>query len=314
MVQLFQPRTTFSNMKLVTQEAYRDFLRDHDSVQIEKVHVKLVKHWKIADSDFQPTTYAPEEWTVWSFPDRGDWATHVGNYRGNWSPFIPRNLIDRYTKAGETVCDPMLGSGTTLVECRLMGRQGIGVDINPSATMVAMNRLDFTYSRLEQNYKEPRISVYEGDARNLNAIQNEEVDLLATHPPYAGIVPYSKAQVAGDLSALKLPEFLGEMKNVASECFRVLKPNRYCAILIGDTRKHCHYVPIHIGVLSKFLEAGFILKEDIIKLQHKTKSTRERWRGHKYDFYKIAHEHLYVFRKPTKDESVSACKYSLKWW
>jgi hypothetical protein len=31
-------------------------------------------------------------------------------------------------------------------------------------------------------------------------------------------------------------------------------------------------------------------------------STREKWRGHKYDFYKIAHEHLYILRKPAKDE------------
>lgn len=43
--------------------------------------------------------------TVWSFPDRGDWATHVGNYRGNWSPHIPRNLILRYTQPGELVLD-----------------------------------------------------------------------------------------------------------------------------------------------------------------------------------------------------------------
>ncbi len=47
------------------------------------------------------------------------------------------------------------------------------------------------------------------------------------------------------------------------------------------------------------LDAGFVLREDIIKLQHKMNSTREKWRGSKYDFYLIAHEHLYVFRKPS---------------
>jgi len=30
--------------------------------------------------------------TVWSFPKRGNWATHSGMYRGNWSPYVPRNL------------------------------------------------------------------------------------------------------------------------------------------------------------------------------------------------------------------------------
>ena len=58
----------------------------------------------------------------------------------------------------------------------------------------------------------------------------------------------------------------------------------------------------------------FILKEDIIKLQHNTMTTREKWRGHTYDFYKIGHEHLYVFRKPAKDEKTTGLKYSKKWW
>ncbi len=302
----------YTPMKRISREEYLNFLETHSEVPIEDVKVKLIKNWAV--KQFQPENYITEEWTVWSFPDRGDWATHVGNYRGNWSPFIPRNLIDRYTKMGEIVCDPMMGSGTTLVECKLTGRHGIGVDINPDAVMVAMNRLDFRYNPLDIDYKEPSIRLYQGDARNLSEVGDEQVDLVATHPPYCGIIPYSKAQVPGDLSSLKLKEFLSEMEKVAGECFRILKQDHHCAILIGDTRKHRHYIPIHIGVLSKFLEAGFILKEDIIKLQHRTKTTREKWRGHKYDFYKIAHEHLYVFRKPAKGENITQYKHSLKWW
>jgi DNA modification methylase len=312
MTQTVEGLSTSQRMRLVTREEYLEFLKFHDSVPIENVRVKLVKDWKI--EKLEPKEFVPEEWTVWSFPDRGDWATHIGNYRGNWSPFIPRNLIHKYTKTGDLVCDPMVGSGTTLVECRLMGRNGIGVDINPNATMVAMNRLDFRLNPLHQEAKEPDVRVYLGDARRLDLIEDETVDLVVTHPPYCGIIPYSKSQVAGDLSSLSLEDFMTEIGKVANECFRILKPDKYCGILIGDTRKHRHYVPIHIGVLGKFLDAGFILKEDIIKLQHKTMSTRERWGGHSYDFYKIAHEHLYVFRKPARDEKMSELKYSKRWW
>ena len=46
-----------------------------------------------------------------------------------------------------------------------------------------------------------------------------------------------------------------------------------------DTRKHRHYVPISVRVLKEFLRAGFVLKEDIVKLQHKMMTTRQRWRG-----------------------------------
>lgn len=301
-----------SSMRPISIEEYGEFLRSHSFVTIEDQKVELVKGWKI--DRYAPKDFRPEAWTVWSFEDRGDWATHKGNYRGNWSPFIPRNLIERYTKKGDTVCDPMVGSGTSLVECRLLGRKGIGVDINESAAMITMNRLDFSFRTLDQGHVEPEVNVYVGDARNLDAIAEGTVDLVITHPPYWGIIPYSRATIPGDLSALRFEDFMTEMGKVARECNRILKPDGHCAILIGDTRRHRHYVPISIGVLGRFLDAGFILREDIIKLQHNTKMSRERWNGSSYDFYKIAHEHLYVFRKSFAGENLSDYKRSLKWW
>jgi len=84
---------------------------------------------KLNIKSWEPENFNLETTTVWSFPDRGDWATHSGKYRGNWSPFIPRNVILRYSKEGETVLDQFVGSGTTLVEAKLLKRKGIGVDI-----------------------------------------------------------------------------------------------------------------------------------------------------------------------------------------
>ncbi len=301
----------YRGMVLVTLEDYESFAKDHDTVQIGESEINLVKRWSI--KSYAPAQdYKPEHDTVWSFPDRGDWATHVGNYRGNWSPYIPRNLILKYTQPGELVVDQMVGSGTTLIECKLLSRNGIGVDINPDAIMVARDRLNFSYSPLDQDYPTPVIQTYVGDARNLNLIEGDSIDLVATHPPYSHIIPYSGRKVEGDLSSLSLNDYLSEMRRIAEESLRVLKPDRYCAVLIGDTRKHRHYVPISTKVLELFLEAGFLLKEDIIKLQWKTKTTRERWRGKSYDFYLIAHEHLFVFRKPSLGEKISAFKYSAR--
>jgi DNA modification methylase len=299
-------------MQLLTEEDYRRFVSEKQLVKIENVEVEIGKQWRI--KEFGPSQdYKPEEFTVWSFPSRGDWATHSGNYRGNWSPYIPRNLITKYSKPGELVLDQMCGSGTTLVESKLLGRDGIGVDVNPDAVMVAQDRLRFDYNTLD---KPGRVETrtYVGDARNLDLIGNETVDLVAMHPPYAGIISYSGNRILDDLSRLKLPAYIDAMRKVAAESYRVLKSNRYCGVLIGDTRKGRHYIPISLGVLQAFLSVGFILKEDIIKLQHKTMTTRQKWRGHSYDFYKIAHEHLYVFRKPALDEKTAPLKYSKKWW
>jgi DNA modification methylase len=301
-------------MELVSPRDYAEFVRRSKEVQIEDTKVQIGKVWDI-QSFGPPKDYAYETETVWSFPNRGDWATHVGNYRGNWSPYIPRNLIQRYTRMGDLVLDQMCGSGTTLVECKLLGRNAIGVDINREAIMVTLDRLNFGFKPVDPEY--PRvlsITTYLGDARQLEAVRDESIDLIATHPPYAYIIPYAE-RVPGDLSALrKLSDFLQAIREVADECFRVVKSGKHCAILIGDTRKHKHYVPISVRVLAQFLDAGFVLREDIVKLQWKTKTTRERWRSSKLDFYKIAHEHLYVFRKPNDESERKSMKLSSKWW
>lgn len=303
----------YIGMKEITQTDYIEFLRTHKSVIIEEVEVKLQGNWEIKSYN-PPVDYKPERLTVWSFPNRGDWATHKGNYRGNWSPYIPRNLIMKYTKKEDWVLDPMMGSGTTLVEAKLLERNAIGVDINLDAVMVARDRLNFSYAPLFAEYKEPQIKTYWGDARNLDKINNESIDLVATHPPYASIISYTKNKKdSSDISQLSFREYLKEMGKVARELFRVLKPGKICAILIGDTRKHKHYVPIAFRVMEAFLEAGFILKEDIIKIQWNMKTTRERWRAKEYEFYLIGHEHIFVFRKPENKKEYKKYGFSIKW-
>jgi DNA modification methylase len=301
-------------MSEVSGAEYRTFRADHQSVRIEHVDVPLGGPWQI-ESTGPPATYVPERTTVWSFPDRGEWATHAGNYRGNWSPYIPRNLILRYTKPGDTVLDQMVGSGTTLVECRLLGRNAIGVDVNRDALMVTRDRLNFPFMALEEEKERAAIRTFEGDARNLDQIRDSTVDLIATHPPYASIVSYTDNRVPGDLSSVRsISEFLTEMTSVAREAIRVLRPGGHCAILMGDTRRHRHEVPIAFRVMQSFLEVGFLLRENALKLQWKMKSTRERWAGSRYDFLLLAHEHLFIFRKLADGESRSQFRESAAWW
>lgn len=310
---MLQTKPAYRSMERVTASDYKQFVRQGKEIKIEDANVQIGKPWNIS-SFGPPKDYVFETETVWSFPDRGSWATHVGNYRGNWSPYIPRNLIQRYTSAGDVVLDQMCGSGTTLVECKLLGRNAIGVDINRDAIMVSLDRLNFSFETLDAKAPSISIETYVGDARRLDTLNDESIDLIATHPPYAYIIPYAP-RVEGDISALRrLGDFLKAMREVADESYRVVKSGKHCAVLIGDTRKHKHYVPISYRVLQQFLDSGFVLREDIIKRQWKTKTTRERWRSSKLDFYKIAHEHLYVFRKPASDKERKELKLSSRWW
>ena len=64
-----------------------------------------------------------------------------------------------------------------------------------------------------------------------------------------------------------------EMKEVAEECFRVLKPNHFCAILMGDTRRNLHDIPVAFRTLNSVLVVRVILREDLIKHQWQCTST-----------------------------------------
>ena len=238
---------------------------------------------------FSPDEFELETNTVWSFPNRGKWATHDAKYRGNWSPYIPRNIILRYSNEGDTVLDQFVGGGTTLVEAKLLKRNAIGIDINQNALDRCVDKCNFEYDG-------GQVEIKQGDARNLS-LDNESIDLICTHPPYANIIRYSE-DIEGDLSHFKIKDFLSEMYKVAEESYRVLKTGKFCAILMGDTRKNGMVQPLAYETMRVFELAGFKLKEIIIKEQHNCKATGF-WKTNsvKYNFLLIAHEMLFVFKK-----------------
>lgn len=246
---------------------------------------KKITKWEPDDFELEMTTH-------WSFPKRGDWATHDAKWRGNWSPYIPRNIILRYSNEGDLVLDQFAGGGTTLVEAKLLNRDIIGVDVNDIALDRCKEKIAF-----EHEGANGKVDIHKGDARNLDFISDESIDLICTHPPYADIIKYSDG-INGDLSQLKVKDFLEEMKKVAVESYRVLKKGKFCAVLMGDTRKKGCMIPMSFDVMKIFQDAGFTLKELIIKEQHNCKATGY-WKTNsvKYNFLLIAHEYLFVFIK-----------------
>ncbi len=71
--------------------------------------------------------------------DTTNYLTHIFHaYPAKFIPQIPKLFIEKYTKPGDTVYDPFVGSGTTLVECKLLNRNGIGIDSNPIATLISI--------------------------------------------------------------------------------------------------------------------------------------------------------------------------------
>ncbi len=248
---------------------------------------KNIKKWG-------PDNFELEMTSVWSFPNRGDWATHDAKWRGNWSPYIPRNIMLRYSSEGDLVLDQFVGGGTSLVEAKLTNRNIIGVDVNDVALARCREKIDF-----EHEGANGKVYLRKGDARNLDFIPDSSIDLICTHPPYANIIHYSEdMNIPEDLSNFDVPNFLNQMKSVASESYRVLKPGKFCAVLMGDTRQKGHVVPMSFETMRIFENVGFKTKEIIIKEQHNCRTT-SYWKENsvKYNFLLLAHEYLFVFHK-----------------
>ena len=151
-----------------------------------------------------------------------------------------------------------MGSGTTLVEAKLLSRHAVGVDINPQSVSISETNLQFQCETIS------KIFTRNGNATDLHFIKDSRIDFICTHPPYANIIKYSKG-IEGDISLLGVEAFLNEMKKVANEAYRVLKKGKMCAVMIGDVRKYGKVIPLGFRMMECFLQAGFTNKEIIIK-------------------------------------------------
>lgn len=118
---------------------------------VEMIAVLYKKRWKkqgMGESDITKEEFI--EWTngIWTFP--GESKKRV-NHPAPFPLELPKRCIKLFTYVGDTVLDPFLGSGTTLVACALLNRRGIGVEIDKNYCEIAKNRLIKEGKVLEDN-------------------------------------------------------------------------------------------------------------------------------------------------------------------
>lgn len=99
----------------------------------------------------------PSSWTVWitvaRTPALSRWGTLPGGYvagpgwndkvhMGGKPTRLMQCLANDYSREGQTVCDPFMGSGSTLLACLRTGRHSIGIEIDPQHYAIACARLE----------------------------------------------------------------------------------------------------------------------------------------------------------------------------
>ncbi|HEY9856678.1 MAG TPA: DNA methyltransferase [Stenomitos sp.] len=263
--------------------------------------------------------YLPEIETgsLWLFTKRDKGETHVGDYHGNFIPQIPQQLLKRYTKPGEVVLDLFLGMGTTLIECRRLGRHGIGMELLDRVADAARTRIEGA-----QNPEGIETDILVGDSaaaetpdhvrKALAKLGKKHADLAILHPPYGDIISFSKGERAEDLSNVQSDmEFVERFRKVIDNAYELLAPGRFMALVIGDKYSGGQWVPLGFYTMQSAMQAGFVLKSIVVKdINGNEKGKGKngnlwRYRALAQGYYLFKHEYVFVFQKPKRTRSNS---------
>lgn len=209
---------------------------------------KEFRLWKRPKLQLQTTT-------LWEYPSQHYGAGEQGSkhYKGATPSWVIWNCLERYTREGDVVVDPMCGSGTTLDVCRDLGRTGIGFDIVPQ-----------------------REDIKQADARCL-PLKSGSVDFAFIDPPYSTHIEYSDhPKCIGKLDASD-PAYYESMRLVIHDLFRVLKDRRYAALYVCDSfKKGKPFQPIGFTLFSILCEK-FKPADIVCVTRHNRTLKRNHW-------------------------------------
>ncbi|NVM02045.1 MAG: class I SAM-dependent methyltransferase [Candidatus Helarchaeota archaeon] len=269
-----------------------------------KINDLTGKEWLFSTKSVIPKSYPP------SFQLQNLRNKHGGQK----PPELCAQLINTFTKKGELVLDPLAGVGGTLIGCTLTNRRGIGIEINPKWVNIYKE-----VCKLEKIKEEEMIVE---DSQIYLKTYTHDVDFILTDVPYWLMDKVEKSKgtykkhgeiakgIYSDKSKLKsfdenAPKTKEEWKmllhNVFTECYRVLKHEKYCAIFIGNMyyKKRYHLLT---SDLTQILEnIGFILKGEIIWYDVAKKL---HLYGINYSWIpSIVHQFILIFRKPKAENA-----------
>jgi len=247
--------------------------------------------------------------SLWILNKRDRYGAHNADYWGNFIPRIPNQFLRRYTRKGEWVLDPFLGSGTTLIECRRLGRNGVGVELLPEVVKIA-NKNIFS----EKNRFNVRTEIINSDSTEMNfkfelgKRDIKSIQFLIMHPPYWDIIQFSNHKK--DLSnSRSIKEFLNLFGRVVDNTYDILDDGRYFALVIGDKYFDGEWIPLAFYAMDEVLKREYILKSIIVKNFEETKGKINqkglwRYRALAGGFYVFKHEYIFLFQKKKRRRNV----------
>jgi adenine-specific DNA-methyltransferase len=235
--------------------------------------------------------------TLWEYPSQhydidvdGRRSSMQGDkaYAGATPSWVVWQLLTRYTREGDLVVDPMVGSGTTLDVARDLKRRGLGYDLSPR-----------------------RPDIIRADARTL-PLEDRKADFVFIDPPYSTHIEYSEDERdIGRLDAAGADQgraYYAAMEQAIREIHRVLKDRRYMALYVSDSwRKRKGgdpgsgagtFMPIGFELFA-ILRRYFKAIDIIAVVRQNQKLQRGNWRkaAEEGNFFLRGFNYLFIMKK-----------------
>jgi len=217
-------------------------------------------------------------------PRRKDVLRHPGKFPET----LAQEFIEFFTQMGQSVLDPMVGTGSTLVACLRSGRQSYGIELNPAYVDLARQVVIAEKAALGGAADGLKCEVIQGDATQAARLASEcnlpLIDYVLTSPPYwdmlhaGGAETQRKRRNAKDLDVLysEDPQDLGNIHDYESFLDKLiviyqglkplLKPRAYLTIIVKNIKKGGRIYPLAWD-LARRLGETYVLKDEKLWLQ-----------------------------------------------
>ena len=197
---------------------------------------------------------------------------------------LAQEFIEFFTKGGETVLDPMAGTGSTLVAALRSGRNSYGIELNPRYAEIAKEMIAEERAALDGSVENLKSEIIHGDAAQTADYQLPRIDYVLTSPPYWDMLHAKGAETQkkrrdsdqldvhysddpADLGNISdYEEFVGKLVTIYEGLKPVLCEKAYLTIIVKNVKKGGKIYPLAWDI-ARELGKTYTLKDEKIWVQ-----------------------------------------------
>ncbi|MCL4562273.1 MAG: site-specific DNA-methyltransferase [Chloroflexi bacterium] len=198
---------------------------------------------------------------------------------------LAQEFIEFFTKQGQTVLDPMAGTGSTLIAALRCGRHSYGVELNPAYAEIARRMVAEERFALLEAAASLTAEVITADSAGIETLSLPPIDYVLTSPPYwdmlhaRGAATQRRRRSSPELDVVysqnphdlgniaDYDEFLDRLAGIYAALKPCLRPSAYLTIIVKNVKKGGRIYPLAWD-LARRLSEVYTLKDEKIWCQN----------------------------------------------